>query len=66
MKHPLFGIKVIDLSTRCAYLFVEFATINSTHKAVVIEEDSGNVFHIPSKQIRFSSKALEIRLGNNS
>lgn len=66
MKHPLFGIRVIDLSTRCTYLFVEFATVNSTHKAIVIEEDSGSVIHIPSKQIKFSSKALELRLGNQS
>ena len=66
MKHPLFGIRVIDLSTRCTYLFVEFATVNSTHKAIVIEEDTGRVIHIPSKQIKFSSKALELRLGNQS
>lgn len=66
MKHPLFGTKVTDMSNRTQYLFVEFATINSTHKAIVIEEDSGKVFHVPSINIKFNSKALELRLGNQS
>lgn len=61
MKHPLFGLTVMNVKDRCGYKFVEFTPT----KAIVIEEESGQIVTLEIEDVRFHPSNLAFILENS-